>query len=139
MLELNFHIYSRLNMKKLLLISSFLAVVFVVGCSAKDKDKATSPDNEASSSAVAVDTNESAEKTVKYETADKKQFTLKTSDNFVTATLTDSDGNNYSLKEVPAGSGMRLEGDNGVSIHSKGDEGTIELAKDKSFTVKEVK
>ncbi|MDR0238539.1 MliC family protein [Acinetobacter sp.] len=126
-------------MKKLLLISSILTVAFLVGCNAKDKDKNTTTTAEASSPVAQVDANESNEKTVKYETEDKKQFTLKTSDNFATATLTDHDGHIYSLKEVPAGSGMRLEGDNGVAIHSKGEEATIELAKDQSLSVKEVK
>ena len=124
-------------MKKLLLLSTFLTIVFVSGCSAKDKD--TSTENEVNSSAVSIDSNESTEKSVKYQTVDKKDFMLKTSDNFATAVLTDSDGNSYSLKEVPAGSGMRLEGENGVSIHTKGNDGIIELSKDKSLTVTEIK
>ncbi|WP_151960826.1 MliC family protein [Acinetobacter bereziniae] len=131
-------------MKKILLISSILTAVFLVGCNAKDKEKTNASTGEASSpvsqvDSNQVDSNESNQKTVKYETEDKKQFTLQTTDNFATATLTDSEGHNYSLKEVPAGSGMRLEGENGVSIHSKGEEATIELAKDQSFSVKEVK
>lgn len=126
-------------MKKILLISSILTAVFLVGCNAKDKEKTNASTGEASSPVAQVDSNESNQKTVKYETEDKKQFTLQTTDNFATATLTDSEGQNYSLKEVPAGSGMRLEGENGVSIHSKGEEATIELAKDQSFSVKEVK
>ena len=121
-------------MKKLLLLSSFLTIIFVAACSVKNKD--TSTENEATTSAA---TNDSNEKIIKYQTDDKKDFILKTNDNFTTAVLTDSDGNSYSLKEVPAGSGMRLEGENGVSIHTKGDDGTIELSKDKSFTVTEVK
>jgi membrane-bound inhibitor of C-type lysozyme len=126
-------------MKKVLLISSVLAVVFLAGCNAKDKEKMNASTEETSSSVAQVESNESNEKTVKYETEDKKQFTLQTTDNFVTATLTDNEGHQYSLKEVPAGSGMRLEGENGVSIHSKGDEGMIEIAKGQTFNVKEVK
>lgn len=124
-------------MKKLLLISSFVAVAALVGCGSKDK--AATPDTASASAASHVGAHEITESTVKYTTEDKKEFTLTTKDNFVTATLVDNDGKSYDLKEAPAGSGMRLEGENGVSVHTKGDEGVIELAADKSFTVKEVK
>ena len=63
-------------MKKILLISSILTAVFLVGCNAKDKEKTNASTGEASSPVAQVDSNESNQKTVKYETEDKKQFTL---------------------------------------------------------------
>lgn len=124
-------------MKKLLLISSLIAVGFMVGCS--PKDKAATANNESSNTASQVGVIDTTETIVKYQTDDKKEFILSTKDNFVTATLLDADGKNYALKEAEAGSGMLLKGENGVSVHTKGDEGVIELSKDQSFNVKEVK
>lgn len=124
-------------MKKLLLVSSLIAVGFIVGCSSKDK--AATTESESSTAVSQVGVINSNETSIKYETADKKEFILKTNDQFATATLMDSDGNTYALKEVPAGSGMLLEGENGVSVHSKGNEAIITLAKDVSVNVTEVK
>lgn len=124
-------------MKNLLLISTILTAAALAGCNAKEK--APTADSAASTPVTAQDnTSESTEKTVKYATEDKQIFTLKTTDNFVTATLEDSQGHSYALKEAPAGSGMLLEGANGVSIHTKGNEGFITLAKDKVLNIKEV-
>lgn len=128
-------------MKKLLLISSLVvSLSLLVGCAAKDKT--SNLDTGASSVPSNVKDHiapESVELKVKYTTVDKRGFTLTTKDNFVTATLIDPDGQRYILKEVPAGSGIRLEGENGVLVQTKGDDGIIELGADKSFTVKEVK
>lgn len=124
-------------MKKLLLTSSLIAVGFMVGCS--PKDQAATANQESTQSASQVGVINTAETIVKYQTEDKKEFILSSKDNFATATLLDADGKNYALKEAQAGSGMLLKGENGVSVHTKGDEGIIELSKDQSFNVKEVK
>ncbi|OTG81627.1 MliC family protein [Acinetobacter sp. ANC 4648] len=124
-------------MKKIFLLSALIGVGLIAGCNSKDKE--STQDKDVSVPASTVISNESIEQTVIYETADKKQYILTTTDNFTTANLVDSDGNSYELKEVPAGSGMRLEGPNGVAIHTKGDEGIIELSKDQIIDIKEVK
>lgn len=122
------------NMKKLLLISTILTATVLAGCNAKEKAPAA---DTAASTPVAAQANESTEKTVKYLTEDKQIFTLKTTDNFETATLEDSKGNSYALKNGHAASGVLLEGENGVSIHTKGQEGFIELVKGKIVNIKE--
>ncbi len=123
-------------MKKLLFISSLLALGFMSGCSQADQNKTTKTDAAVASQIGVIDSNATS---VKYETEDKKEFILTTKDNFASATLLDAEGNSYALKESPAGSGMLLKGENGVSVHTKGDEGIIELSKERSFNVKEVK
>ena len=124
-------------MKNLFLISTILSATVLAGCNAKEK--ATAPDSAASVpvTAQATTTDESTEKTVKYLAEDKQIFTLKTTDNFETATLEDSKGNSYALKNGHAASGVLLEGENGVSIHTKGQEGFIELEKGKIVDIKE--
>ena len=76
---------------------------------------------------------------IKYQDKNQKTYELKTSDNFQTAVLIDSDGKAYELKEVMAGSGMRLEGRNGIYIHTKGENGVLELSKEKLVDIKEIK
>lgn len=120
-------------MKNLLLISTILTAATLAGCNAKEKATASN----AEASTPAAQTNESTEKTVKYLTEDKQIFTLKTTDNFETATLEDSQGNSYALKNGHAASGVLLEGEDGVSIHTKGQEGFIELTKGKTINIKE--
>ena len=70
-------------------------------------------------------------------------LTLKTSDNFETATLTDNSDAQYELKSVISGSGIRLANDAGVQIHFKetagANEGFVELVKDKPIDIKEFK
>lgn len=121
-------------MKNLLLISTILTAATLAGCNAKEKAPATEA---AASAPVAAHANESTEKTVKYLNKDNQIFTLKTTDNFETATLEDSQGNSYALKNGHAASGVLLEGENGVSIHTKGQEGFIELTKGKIINIKE--
>lgn len=122
-------------MKKKLPIT--LIVLVLVGCSSKDKDMP--PEHEASSNVISrVEKSESDVKVIKFQSLNQKEFLLKTSDNFVTATLIDDKGKNYSLKEVPVASGMRLEGENGVAIHTKNGEGVIEFSKNNYFIVKQL-
>ncbi|HFX6313554.1 TPA: NADPH-dependent 7-cyano-7-deazaguanine reductase [Acinetobacter baumannii] len=121
-------------MKNLLLISTILTAATLAGCNAKEKAPATEA---AASAPVTAHANESTEKTVKYLNKDNQIFTLKTTDNFETATLEDSQGNSYALKNGHAASGVLLEGENGVSIHTKGQEGFIELTKGKIINIKE--
>ncbi|AOA59278.1 hypothetical protein [Acinetobacter larvae] len=78
-------------------------------------------------------------KDLKFAAQDGSEYTLSTTDNFKTATLKDHSGKSYALKEVITASGMRLESDEGVNISLKGDEGTVEIEKDKVISVKEVK
>ncbi|WP_111848355.1 NADPH-dependent 7-cyano-7-deazaguanine reductase [Acinetobacter baumannii] len=122
-------------MGNLLLISTILTAAVLAGCNAKEKAPAS--DAAASAPAAQANSNETTEKTVKYLTEDKQIFTLKTIDNFETATLEDSQGNSYALKNGHAASGVLLEGENGVSIHTKGQEGFIELTKGKIINIKE--
>lgn len=121
-------------MKNLLLISTILTAATLAGCNAKEKAPATEA---VASAPVTAHANESTEKTVKYLNKDNQIFTLKTTDNFETATLEDSQGNSYALKNGHAASGVLLEGENGVSIHTKGQEGFIELTKGKIINIKE--
>ncbi|WP_252508385.1 hypothetical protein [Acinetobacter baumannii] len=51
--------------------------------------------------------------------------------------MEDSKGNSYALKNGHAASGVLLEGENSVSIHTKGQEGFIELKKGKIVDIKE--
>ena len=95
--------------------------------------------NPMSRSAVVLDNKITQINLVKYQTTDGKNFTLASTDNFETATLTDATANNYALKSAISASGMRLEGENGVYIHTKGKEGTIALPNNQSFEIKEVK
>lgn len=122
-------------MKKLLLVSTILTAAALAGCNAKEKTPAA--DSGAGTPATQSNSHGSTEKTVKYITEDNLTFKLKTNDNFTTATLEDNHGNSYSLKNAAGASGMRLEGENGVSVHTKGKEGMIEIA-NKVFNVKEV-
>lgn len=123
-------------MKNLLLISTILTAAVLAGCIAKEK----TPAADATSASVAgqANSNESTEKTVKYLSKDNQIFTLKTTDNFETATLEDSQGNSYALKNGHAASGILLKDENGVFIHSKGAEGIISLVKHTQFHVKEI-
>lgn len=123
-------------MKNLFLIITILTTAVLAGCN--EKQKTSSANSGTNTSATQSNTNNSTDKSVKYVTEDKQVFILKTNDNFTTATLIDSHGYNYMLKAVPAASGMYLEGENGVSIHTKGKEGYIELPKGKTFYIKEI-
>lgn len=122
-------------MEKILLVA--LIVMALVGCGSKDKD-IPSEHKTSSSDVSGIEKSESDEKVIKYQTPDKKEFILKTNDNFVTATLIDDEGKSYTLKEVPAASGMRLEGNDGVAIHTKNGQGIIEFSKDNYFSIEEV-
>lgn len=64
---------------------------------------------------------------------------LKSSDNFETAEMTDNSGKVYHLKNVVAGSGVRLANNQGVSIHFKRGEGIVELVKGKPISITEYK
>ncbi|AUZ05301.1 hypothetical protein ADP71_17760 [Vitreoscilla sp. C1] len=68
---------------------------------------------------------------------------LKSNDGFKTATMMDNSGKNHLLKIAVSGSGMRMVGNDGVSIHFKNfnglNEGVVELVKDKPIPIKEFK
>ena len=89
----------------------------------------------------AAEQNVPAEQTLNFTGPYDLTLELKTTDNFQTAQLTDNSDKVYQLKEAVSGSGVRLEGDNGVSIHFKNvngvNEGTVELVKDKPIEIKE--
>lgn len=128
-------------------LPSLVIVLLLVGCS---RDQKTNPDVQAAASesvttSTAMPSEASApqqvasEVIVKYKGSDNNAYELKSSNNFETAVITDSHGKTYELKEAISGSGMRLEGDHGIYIHVKGEEGTLELEKDKPIDVQEVK
>lgn len=129
------------------LLPAFLALA-LVGCG--DNKKANQDTQSSTESSTAVATSEptssveassvaAAEVVIKYQDKNKKTYELKSLDNFETATLTDSEGKTYALKEAMAGSGMRLEGQDGIYIHTKGEQGTLELVKNQPIDITEVK
>lgn len=118
----------------------------LVGCD--DAKKAQPVATESSAPVMPTDSSASlatlpaetaTEVTVKYQDKNKKAYELKSSDNFETAILTDSEGKSYELKEAISGSGMKLEGKDGIYIHTKGEEGTLELIKGQPIDITEVK
>ena len=68
---------------------------------------------------------------------------LTSNDGFETAILVDNSGKEHLLKNAISGSGVRMVGDDGVSIHFKNfnglNEGVVELVKDKPIQIKEFK
>lgn len=70
-------------------------------------------------------------------------LTLTTQDNFETATLTDNSDQQHLLKREMSANGIRLSNDAGVTIHFKntadGNQGYVELVKDKSIEISEFK
>lgn len=112
----------------------------LIGCSGDKKaTQDTSQTSAASENSITNAMTQSPvaqEVIIKYQDKNKKTYELKTTDNFQTAVLVDSNGKTYDLKEVMAGSGMRLEGRDGIYIHTKGENATLELSKGKPVDIK---
>lgn len=131
------------------ILASLCTVLLLVGCNSDKQPKsdvvsAASENVElmalpVESSAAGGTSEAISEVVVKYKGSDNKTYELKSSDNFETAVLTDSQGKNYELKDAISGSGMHLEGEDGVYIHTKGEEGTLVLSKDPLIDIQEVK
>ena len=132
---------------KYLLTASILGLA-LVGCTDKNK----TPDTVSTSETEVVATSDASTPVDQTVAANQEQvinFTgpndltliLKSSDNFETAQLVDNSDKVYNLKQAVAGSGVRLEGEDGVSIHFKNfngvNEGTVELVKGKPIDIKE--
>ena len=66
-------------------------------------------------------------------------LTLKSTDNFETAMLTDNADRTFMLKRAPAASGVYMTDGKGVSIHFKAGEGIVEFVKNKPISIKEFK
>ncbi|TCM65178.1 hypothetical protein EC844_11515 [Acinetobacter calcoaceticus] len=147
------------------LIPGLVLSVALVGCNAKDANKTEEKiATETTASSTVVEGTHASEVTtehkdadnhgheqdnhgheagsveiVKFSGPDNSTFELKSSDKFETAELTDNSGKTYQLKAAVAASGLKMANDDGVSIHFKNGDGTVELVKDKPIDVKEVK
>ncbi|SPL72605.1 hypothetical protein [Acinetobacter stercoris] len=111
--------------------------------STKTEDKtndASSVSDSSTSNALATDqSNVTTSQVVNFTGPNDLTIELKTSDNFETAEMTDNSDKTYHLKRAVSGSGVRLANDEGVSIHFKGSEGSVELVPGKSIEIKELK
>nr|WP_174505589.1 hypothetical protein [Acinetobacter sp. Marseille-Q1620] len=111
--------------------------------STKTEDKtndASSVSDSSTSNALATDqSNVTTSQVVNFTGPNDLTIELKTSDNFETAEMTDNSDKTYHLKRVVSGSGVRLANDEGVSIHFKGSEGSVELVPGKPIEIKELK
>jgi uncharacterized lipoprotein NlpE involved in copper resistance len=127
------------------ILAALCTVLLLVGCNSDKQlnSNVRSATNESVTSIVMPAETSVAEATseviVKYKGSDNKTYELKSSNNFETAVLIDSQGKNYELTYAISGSGMRLEGEDGIYIHTKGEEGTLVLLKDQLIDIQEVK
>jgi membrane-bound inhibitor of C-type lysozyme len=127
------------------ILAALCTVLLLVGCNSDKQPNSNVPSatNESvTSTAMPAETSVAevtSEVIVKYKGSDNKTYELKSSNNFETAVLTDSQGKNYELTHAISGSGMRLEGKDGIYIHTKGEEGTLVLLKDQLIDIQEVK
>jgi membrane-bound inhibitor of C-type lysozyme len=128
------------------LLVALCAVLLLVGCNSDKQPKSDAVSAASENAALPVESSAAegaseaiSEVIVKYQGSDNKTYELKSSDNFETAVLTDSQGKNYELTHAISGSGMRLEGEDGIYIHTKGEEGTLVLLKDQLIDIQEVK
>lgn len=135
------------------LITTALLGLALVGCVDKkaqtevtaQQSETTAPATTAAASdtATAIDQTAQANQEIHFTGPNDLTLTLRTTDNFETAELTDNSEEIRQLKRVISGSGIRLANDAGVSIHFKEsngvNEGTVELVKGKPIEVKEFK
>ena len=123
------------------LLVALCAVLLLVGCNSDKQPKSDVVSAASENAALPAEGASEAisEVIVKYQGSDNKTYELKSSDNFETAVLTDSQGKSYELTHAISGSGMRLEGEDGIYIHTKGEEGTLVLLKDQLIDIQEVK
>lgn len=112
-------------------LGSILLTVALVGCNLYPS-KTTVPEKIASNSPVNTQ--------VIYFTGPMDlTIALKSSDNFETAEMTDNSDKVYYLKSVVVGSGVRMENEDGISIHFKNGDGFVELVKGKPISITEFK
>ena len=60
---------------------------------------------------------------------------LESKDNFETAIMQDNSDRQFQMRSVPAASGIRMENGQGVSIHFKNGDGTVELVPGKPISI----
>ncbi len=95
-------------MKKFLLAG--LLSFGLMGCVALDTNEKTES---------AYSSNQDAQQVIHFNGPYDLVIELKTTDGFETATMTDNSGQERQLKRVVSGSGIKLEGADGASIHFK--------------------
>lgn len=117
---------------KYLLLTTFTAAM-LFGCSNPVQTPVESTPSEPSKPAVAQ------EQILHFTGPYDLTLTLKTKDNFATATMTDNSDRSFELKEAVSASGMKLANQDGVSIHIKNGEGVVELVPGKPINIKEFK
>ena len=118
-------------MKKLLLVLP-LAVAALTACNATQGNKpATTPD---ATTAAAPNT-----QVLHFVGPMDLTLTLQSNDNFETAVLTDNSDRGFQMRSVPAASGVRMSNGQGVTIHFKNGDGTVELVPGKPIAIKEFK
>lgn len=133
------------NMKKIL-ATAVMASLILMGCNQSKNDTPTEintaqPQAQTSNTAS---TDALQKQEIHFTGPYDLTITLQTNDNFETATMTDNSDKTYQLKRTISANGIRLENtDDGVMIHFKatdhGNEGFVELVKDKSIEIKEFK
>lgn len=64
---------------------------------------------------------------------------LKSNDNFETAVMSDNSDRSFQMHSVPAASGVRMSNGQGVTIHFKNGDGTVELVQGKPISIQEFK
>lgn len=117
---------------KYLLLTTFTAAM-LFGCSNPVQTPVESTPSEPSKPAV------KQEQILHFTGPYDLTLTLKTKDNFATATMTDNSDRSFELKEAVSASGMKLANQDGVSIHIKNGEGVVELVPGKPINIKEFK
>lgn len=119
-------------MKKAIILG--LMAVGLVGCAAVEQNQQTSGTEHAIQQETQV---------IYFTGPYDLTIELQSNDGFETATMMDNSGKKHLLKIAVSGSGMRMVGDDGVSIHFKNfnglNEGVVELVKDKPIPIKEFK
>lgn len=64
---------------------------------------------------------------------------LKSTNNFETAVMTDNADRVFQMHSAPAANGVRMIDGKGASIHFKAGEGVVEFLKDKPISIQEVR
>lgn len=127
-----------IKMKFILAITTF--TLLLTGCS---QNLVSSSTNASSQTQQSSEKKQNSEQTINFIGPYDLTLSLTTLDNFETATLTDNSDKTYSLQRSISASGIRLTNDAGIIIHfkgtSNGNEGYVELVKDKPIEIKEFK
>ena len=111
------------------LIALPLIVMALAACNATQPQTSTPPTSHAAASSQVLNFVGPMDLTI----------TLQSNDNFETAIMNDNSDRQFQMRSVPAASGVRMSNGQGVTIHFKNGDGTVELVPGKPISIKEFK